>query len=103
MLKQFFIALLCGLSRDKCAQEVVVAREKPSASEQAAPASERTDSESATAMGMETQARKNRLHHAHARANANGGSASGTSKNQARVEEHNRAPVSNPGTGGFPA
>jgi hypothetical protein len=60
MLKQFFIALLCGLSvaGQMRAQEVVVAREKPSASEQAAPASERTDSESATAMGMETRARK---------------------------------------------
>jgi len=61
MLKQFFTALICGLSvaGQMRAQEVVVAREKkPSASEQAAPVSERTDSESATATGMETQARK---------------------------------------------
>src|SRR4029077_19319169 len=51
----------CGLSvaGQMRAQEVVVAREKkPSASEQAAPVSERMDSESATATGMETQARK---------------------------------------------
>src|SRR6266571_2781241 len=61
MLKQFFTALLCGLAvaGQMRAQEVVVAREeKPSASEQAAPVSERTDSESATATRMDTQARK---------------------------------------------
>ena len=61
MAKQFFIALLCGLSvaGQMRAQEVVVAREeKPSASERAAPVSERTDSESATATRMETQTRK---------------------------------------------
>ena len=62
MPKQFFIALLCGLSvaGQMRAQEVVVAREeKPSVvSEQAAPVSERTDSESATATRMDTQARK---------------------------------------------
>ena len=61
MLKQFFTALLCGLSvaGQMRAQEVVVAREeKPSASEGAAPVSERTDSESATATRMDTQARK---------------------------------------------
>ena len=62
MLKQFFTALLCGLAvaGQMRAQEVVVAREeKPSVvSEQAAPVSERTDSESATATRMDTQARK---------------------------------------------
>ena len=61
MPKQFFIGLLCGLSvaGQMRAQEVVVAREeKPSASERAAPVSERTDSESATATRMETQTRK---------------------------------------------
>src|SRR5437588_7222169 len=62
MLKQFFTALLCGfaIAGQMRAQEVVVAREeKPSVvSEQAAPVSERTDSESATANRMDTQARK---------------------------------------------
>ena len=61
MLKQFFTALLCGLAvaGQMRAQEVVVAREeKPSASEGAAPVSERTDSESATATRMDTQSRK---------------------------------------------
>jgi hypothetical protein len=61
MLKQFFTALLCGLAvaGQMRAQEVVVAREeKPSVSEQAAPVSERIDSESATANRMDTQVRK---------------------------------------------
>ena len=61
MPKQFFIALLCGVAvaGQMRAQEVVVAHEeKPSASEGAAPVSERTDSESATATRMDIQARK---------------------------------------------
>ena len=61
MLKQFFTALLwvLAVAGQMRAQEVVVAREeKPSVSEGAAPVSERTDSESATATRMDTQARK---------------------------------------------
>jgi hypothetical protein len=93
MLKQFFIALLCGLSvaGQMRAQEVVVAREKkPSASEQAAPVSGRTDSESATAMGMETQARKKKSASTMLtveQMRMAGALAAERQKNQARVEQ----------------
>src|SRR5260370_30559865 len=93
MLKQFFIAVLCGLSvaGQMRAQEVVVAREeKPSASEQAAPVSERTDSESVTATRMDTQARKKKSASTVLtveQMRMAGALAAERQKNQARVEQ----------------
>jgi hypothetical protein len=93
MLKQFFTALLCGLALagQVRAQEVVVAREeKPSASEQAAPVSERTDSESATATRMDTQARKKKSASTVLtveQMRMAGALAAERQKNQARVEQ----------------
>jgi len=93
MLKQFFTALLCGLAvaGQMRAQEVVVAREeKPSASEQAAPVSERTDSESATATRMDTQARKKKSASTALtveQMRMAGAFAAERQKNQARVEQ----------------
>ena len=93
MLKNVFIALLCGLALagQMRAQEVVVAREeKPSASEQAAPVSERTDSESATATRMDTQARKKKSASTALtveQMRMAGALAAERQKNQARVEQ----------------
>jgi hypothetical protein len=93
MSKQFFIALLCGLSvaGQMRAQEVVVAREeKPSASGRAAPVSERTDSESATATRMDIQARKKKSASTMLtieQMRMAGALAAERQKNQARVEQ----------------
>jgi len=93
MLKQFFTALLCGLALagQMRAQEVVVAHEeKPSASEQAAPVSERTDLESATATRMDTQARKKKSASTVLtveQMRMAGALAAERQKNQARVEQ----------------
>jgi len=93
MLKQFFTALFCGLALagQMRAQEVVVAHEeKPSASEQAAPVSERTDSESATATRMDTQARKKKSASTVLtveQMRMAGALAAERQKNQARVEQ----------------
>ena len=93
MLKQFFTALICGLAvaGQTRAQEVVVAREeKPSVSEQAAPVSERTDSESATVNRMDTQARKKKSASTALtveQMRMAGALAAERQKNQARVEQ----------------
>jgi hypothetical protein len=93
MLKQFFTALLCGLALagQMRAQEVVVAHEeKPSASEQAAPVSERTDSESTTATRMDTQIRKKKSASTMLtveQMRMAGALAAERKKNQARVEQ----------------
>jgi hypothetical protein len=93
MLKQFFTALICGLAvaGQMRAQEVVVAREeKPSVSEQPAPVSERTDSESATANRMDTQARKKKSASTEItveQMRMAGAVAAERQKNQARVEQ----------------
>src|SRR5260370_37102508 len=93
MLKQFFTALLCGLALagQMRAEEVGVGREeKPSASEQAAPVSERTDSESVTATRMDTQARKKKSASTVLtveQMRMAGALAAERQKNQARVEQ----------------
>jgi hypothetical protein len=93
MLKQFFTALLCGLALagQMRAQEVVVAREeKPRASEQAPPVSERADSESATATRMDAQARKKKSASTILtveQMRMAGALAAERQKNQARVEQ----------------
>ena len=61
MLKDLFIALLCGLAiaGQMRAQEVVVAREaKHNSTERVEPISQGTDSESETATGMKPQVRE---------------------------------------------
>ena len=61
MLKDLFIALLCGLAiaGQMRAQEVIVAREaKHNSTERVEPISERTDSKSETATGMKPQVRE---------------------------------------------